>query len=383
MTLIFLLAVGFCLYTYVGFPLWLHWQAARSRYPEPDSGFTADHENAERPLPRVSLVMAAHNEADTLPGKFRSLDALDYPADSLECIVVSDGSTDATVKVLESACRSRPGWQFHHYEPAAGKPTALNQAVARARGDILVFMDARQSVSPLAVRLLVERLQQDDSIGAASGELVLASDAGMDADKVSLYWKYEKWIRENESALFSTTGATGALYAIRRADYRPLPENTLLDDFDTPVALLAEGKRTVFVPGAQVFDQAEADATREFTRKVRTLTGNFQSFARHGWLFDPRRNPVWWQFLSHKVFRLLVPYAMLLALLASLNSDSVFMRTMLLLQLAFYALGLLGFLGWNNRLSSVIKVFLQLNAAAVLGAWRAITGQNRVRWKAS
>ena len=380
-TVLFLIAVFFCLYTYLVFPLLLHWRARRVSDASGGAVMSGDAVRNDRAT-SVSIVVAAHNEARNLPGKIASLDALDYPTELLECIFVSDGSSDETVRLLTEACAERPRWQLHHYETAAGKPTALNLGVAQASGDIIVFMDARQSVAPPAIRALVTRLA-DPGIGAVSGELVLHDDLGEEAGNVGLYWRYEKWIRDNESRLFSTTGATGALYAIRRSDYSPLPADTLLDDFDTPVTLLGKGKRTVLEPGAQIFDQAEADSTQEFRRKVRTLAGNFQSFARYPWLFDPRRNPVWWQFLSHKVCRLLVPYAMIVALLASFLGDTVFLRFMLICQLGFYGLGLLGFLGMRNKITNVIKIFLQLNAAAVVGAWQSLSGRRAVRWKTS
>lgn len=380
MTGLFVAALIFCFYTYLGFPLLLHWKAARHAWTKTATGAVTLDSPAQPVF--VSIVVAAHNEARNLPLKIASLEALDYPDDRLECIFVSDGSTDKTVDLLEEACRVHPRWHCFHYAPAAGKPTALNVGVAKASGEVIVFMDARQAVAAPAIRALVERLR-DPGIGAVSGELVLHADLGGEAGDVGLYWRYEKWIRDNESRLFSTTGATGALYAIRRADYQPLPADTLLDDFDTPVRLLSEGKRTVLESGAQIFDQAEADSAQEFRRKARTLAGNFQSFSRHRWLFDPRSNPVWWQFLSHKVCRLLVPYALLIALLASCVGSTPFLRVMLAAQLGFYMLGLLGFLGFSTKLTNVIKIFLQLNAAAVVGAWQSLRGRRAVRWKTS
>ncbi len=382
MTSLFLIAVCFCLYTYLVFPMVLHWRASGSRSVAENRSSVDEGMRGHEAVDSVSIVIAAHNEARNLPAKIASLDALDYPAELLECVFVSDGSSDETVALLKQACADRPGWHFHHYEEAAGKPTALNLGVAQASGDIIVFMDARQRVAPPAIRALVSRLAEP-GVGAVSGELVLRGDLGDEARNVGLYWRYEKWIRDNESRLFSTTGATGALYAIRRADYSPLPADTLLDDFDTPVRLLGQGMRTVLESGAQIFDQAEGDSAQEFRRKVRTLAGNFQSFARYPWLFDPRRNPVWWQFLSHKVCRLLVPYALLLALLASVFGDTPFLHIMLVCQLCFYGLGLLGFFGMTNKLTNVIKIFLQLNAAAVVGAWQSLSGRRAVRWKTS
>ena len=373
---LFWVAVLFCLYTYALFPLWLAFRV-RSRPAR-----------ARKPLehyPSVSVIIAAHNEELNIHSKLASLKALDYPNGQLELVFVSDGSTDGTVKLLSDAQSSIEGLKLVHYSPAAGKPTALNKGVAVANGQVLVFMDARQSVSSNSLKALTERLMADD-IGAVSGELSLADNEGVESANVGLYWRYEKWIRQNESQLFSTTGATGALYAIRKSDFQPHRDDVLLDDFDTPVSILAQGKRTVFEPDAQVFDKAQASASGEFRRKSRTLAGNFQSFTRHRWLFNPKKNPVFLQFLSHKVFRLMVPYAMLVALLSSMLGSGMFLKLMFMLQVLFYAAGLANMTGvkaLDNKLFNFIKVFLQLNAAAVVGAVRFVTGNANVRWKQS
>jgi len=371
---VFFLAVFFCVYTYALFPLWLHLRA-RTKSETPREPL--------KQYPSVSVIIAAHNEEANIPSKLASLQALDYPADKLEIVIVSDGSTDQSMVLLEAAQSQMSGLVVDHYEPAAGKPTALNKGVALATGEVLVFMDARQRVSANAIKALAERLLQP-GIGAVSGELTLADDDGVESANVGLYWRYEKWIRLNESKLFSTTGATGALYAIRRNDFVPHQPDVLLDDFDTPVAILRTGKRTVFEPDAQIFDLVESSASGEFRRKTRTLAGNFQSFVRNRWLFSPRSNPVFLQFLSHKVFRLLVPYAMLMAFVSAMLGTGVFLKSMFVLQLLFYAAGLANMAGLkalDNKLFNFIKVFLQLNAAAVAGAFRYLSGNANVRWK--
>ena len=167
--------------------------------------------------------------------------------------------------------------------------------------------------------------------------------------------------------------------------YRINPD-VLLDDFDTPIATLRQGKRTVLEPEAKVFDVAESTASGEFKRKTRTLAGNFQSFMRNKWLFSPSKNPVFLQFLSHKVFRLLVPYAMLIAFVSAMLGSGLFLKVMFVLQVIFYAAGLASMAGvkaLDNKLFNFIKVFLQLNAAAVAGAYRYLGGNANVRWKQS
>ena len=175
MLIVFFLAVVFCIYTYAGFPIILHLRAtAFARKAETVAAqITTDSSNAssDMPLPTVSVLVAAHNEADRLPIKLSSLRALDYPTERLQICIVSDGSSDDTVEWLQS----QADITWDHYEPAAGKPTALNRAVELATGDFLVFTDARQMISANAVRALLSRFD-DDQIGAVSGELVLSDD---------------------------------------------------------------------------------------------------------------------------------------------------------------------------------------------------------------
>lgn len=371
---VFLMAVAFILYTYALFPLFLHHKArnvpALSAY-DPDV------------WPSISIVIAAHNEADNLPAKLISLEKLDYSAGLVEWIIVSDGSTDETRTLLESRFSGHPNRTVKHLETSLGKCGALNQGVALATGDIIVFMDARQQVSSNALMKLVPFLDNAD-VGAVSGELILSDDSSIEAGNFGLYWRYEKWIRDNESRVFSTTGATGALYAIRRSDFIPNKQGTLLDDFDTPVSLLKQGKRTLFVPGAYAFDKASDDTAQEFRRKVRNLAGNWQSFNTNRWLFNPRANRVWWQFLSHKVFRLLVPQALIIAFISAALGDGVFLNTMLVLQLAFYAIAVAsykGIPGTSNKLCNLIEIFLQLNAAALVATFRYFLSNRVISWR--
>ena len=374
MTALFLACAGFALYTYALFPLLLHWRARRRPAPVAPT--------PER-WPSVSIVIAAHNEAANLPAKLDSLERLDYPPELVEWVIVSDGSSDGTDRLLADAFAGRPRRTVHHYDVPGGKCHALNAGVELATGEVIVFMDARQPVVPEALRLLVPHLQ-DPTVGAASGELVIGDGETFVAGSLGAYWRYEKWIRKNQSRIFSNTSVTGALYAIRRADFVPNPDGLLLDDFGTPMSLLKRGLRILYVPGAYAFDRANDDLALEFRRKVRNLAGNWQSFALHRWLFSPSANPVWWQFLSHKVFRLLVPWALMLAFMASVVGDTPFLRAMLTLQLIVYGVGALALLnlpGSSSRPATFLKVFLRLNAAAVVGTVRYFSDVRAVSWR--
>ncbi|MFK7860525.1 MAG: glycosyltransferase family 2 protein [Granulosicoccus sp.] len=377
---VFSVAFSFVLYTYAVFPVFLYLRAMGKPLPKPQATCS------DSLLPSVSIVIAAHNERASLPAKLVSLKSLDYPAEKIEWVIVSDGSTDGTAEFLNSEFAEHANRTCIHYEKSIGKCGALNIGVAKATGDVIVFMDARQIISSNAVRVLVPYLA-DKSIGAATGELILSEDSSLDAANFGLYWRYEKWIRENETRLFSTTGVTGALYAIRREDFLPNPIGTLLDDFETPISLLKQGKRTLYVPGAYAFDKTNDDLDLEFRRKVRTLAGNWQSFMKNPWLFLPNKNPVWAQFLSHKLFRLLVPFAMIIALLSATAGalmGDLFLQLMLAAQLALYALAgasYAGIPGTSNKLLNFFKVFLQLNAAALVATWHFFGSSRAVSWR--
>jgi cellulose synthase/poly-beta-1,6-N-acetylglucosamine synthase-like glycosyltransferase len=295
-------------YVYIGYPLVL---AAWSRLaPKPIRRAAWE--------PSVSIVIAAHNERDTIATKIDNCLRLDYPPDKLEIIISLDGSSDGTAEVLSERAANAPsdrvrvvGTLRHH-----GKALALNRAVEVASGEVVVFCDARQRVAHDAIRALVAPLA-DPAVGAVTGELMLTSAGDDTAEGVGLYWRYEKALRAMESRIHSTVGATGALYAIRRELFVPLPRQTILDDVAVPMRVVLAGRRTVFEPGARAFDRS-CPPELEFRRKVRTLVGNFQLVARMPELLVPGRNPVFLQFVSHKLGRLIVPYFLMLLLVSNL-----------------------------------------------------------------
>lgn len=337
---LFWVSLAVVAYVYAGYPALLALWARVSGRPTR----RRTHRD-EAAWPAVSVVIAARNEGARLPGRVANLLNQRYPG-PLEVVVVSDGSTDGTAAAL-----SRFPENVRLVEvPAGGKPVALNAGVRAARGSILVFADARQQFSPDAIRCLVENFD-DPRVGGATGELILdcehadPSDSTI-GDGVGLYWKYEKWLRRHESLIRSTLGATGAIYALRRELWRPLPSATLLDDVLAPMRAVLKGYRIVFDERARAFDRTSPHGPAESRRKVRTLAGNYQILALEPRLLIPFVNPVWVQYLSHKVGRLLVPWALLCILVASvaLASGAWFYTAALALQLAFY--GLAGVGGW-------------------------------------
>ena len=296
--------------------------------------------------PAVSIVIAVRNEAHRLRARIDNLLSLDYSGDC-QIIVVSDGSTDDTERSLAGA----PANVELVAVPPGGKAAALNVGVARAAHDIVVFADARQTFARDALRMLVAPFA-DPQVGGVTGELVLdtergaLSGAGESAvgEGVGLYWRYEKALRRFESTVGSTLGATGAIYALRRSLWQPLPADTLLDDVLAPMRAVLDGHRVVFEDRAKAFDRASTDARAESRRKIRTVAGNVQILWLQPRLLIPFVNPVWLQYMSHKIGRLMVPYA-LAALLASsawLAREHWLYATAFIVQCGFYLLAAYG-----------------------------------------
>ena len=241
-------------HTYVGYPLLLMvWGMGKSATP------VRVYAN-----PKVTIVIAAWNEARHIAARIDNCLQQIYPSEMLEIVVVSDGSTDETSSIVRSF--TSKGVSLVELETRMGKAVALNVGVAAAHGEIVVFADARQSFSPTAVRELVANFA-DASVGAVSGELILESNsAGPTAEGVGLYWTIEKWIRQKEAAIDSIVGATGAIYAIRRDLFEALPPGTILDDLLTPMRIVMQGYRVVFEGRALAFDRVAHDYSSEFKR---------------------------------------------------------------------------------------------------------------------
>ena len=374
MTLLILFwgAALFIVYTYVGYPALI---ALLARRRPPFNCPLLD----DASLPRITVVMAGYNEAARLPGKIANLRALDYPQDKVDILVVSDGSTDATPEVLGNLADVR----LLSYPQRQGKAYALNLGLTQVQTEFVLFCDVRQDLEAGSARRLLSDFC-DPSVGAVSGELVHRPSSTQTGQNIGLYWRYEKAIRKSESRFHSTVGATGALYAIRTRDFAPIPPDTILDDFEIPMRITRAGKRTLMEPQAHVYDVLQAESAAEQKRKIRTLTGNFQTFSRNFWLFSPAHNPVWFQFLSHKVFRLFVPYALVITLITSAFLPGALYRFALLAQVAFYLLAAAGH--WapalrRNKFVSFAQVFFDMNAAAMLALLRFVQGRADAKWE--
>ncbi len=374
---LFWISIAALLYTYIGYPV-VVWLLARLR----------NRKVAKAPItPRVSVILPCHNEAINIETRIKNLLASNYPPELLEVIVVSDGSNDATAEIARRFESERV--RVCDYAERQGKAGALNLGVAAAEGEIIVFADARQWFEPDSIKAMVSNFA-DPSVGAVSGAYLLDGGAGAPVGEgVGLYWKYEEWIRKSEARFNSLVGAVGAIYAIRRGLWKPLPPSTILDDVYTPMQIALRGFRTVIEEKARAHDRAVDSAGREFSRKVRTLTGNYQLCQLMPALLMPNYN-LFFQFYSHKLMRLLAPIFFLLLLGANIamigsaaqGFEQVFYRLFLAGQIGFYASVVAGaYLLKRNRrvrLLNMAYIFSVMNAAALLGLFYFIFGKRNV-----
>jgi len=367
---VFWISAALMAYTYAGYVLWLRARAIWRSQPVRRGAYSGS----------VSVLMVVRNEERILEEKLRNLMALEYPGREPQIIVVSDGSTDGTERILRH-------WDTRIraiLNPVArGKAACLNDAMAVAEADLVVFTDVRQRIEPGAVQLLSENFV-DPEVGCVSGELMLGDAAtGESGDGLGLYWRIEKQVRELEARSGSVVGATGAIYAARRQLLTAVPEGTILDDVYIPMQIVRQGKRVVFDARARAWDVPNLGAGREFSRKVRTLSGNYQLLQLAPWLLS-RSNPLRFEFVSHKVLRLCIPFALAALFIASLWLKAPIYRFALVLQLGFYGASLLGFgrlakRGLLGRVADAAGAFVMLNGAAVVALANFVAGR-RTAW---
>lgn len=366
MIVVFWLSLALILYSQIGYPAWLS-ILARFRFRPILQG---DRQ------PRVSIVIATRNAAGQLKKKLENLADLDYPRELLEVIVISDGSTDATNAMLRGL---EPSVKAILLEESRGKAIALNRGVRQATGEILVFFDTRQIIERDAVAALCACFA-DAQVGAVSGELLLEDEEGNVKQGLGLYWQIEKLIRRLESSTGSVVGVTGAIYAMRRELFVELPEGTILDDVLVPMNVARTGKRVIFQPAARARDRIFNEPGKEFARKVRTLTGNYQLVQLAPWLITSA-NPLFFRFLSHKLMRLALPVFLLALLISAAFAKGAFYKGALALQLVLYCLALLGQICSSARRFrpvAIAQTFVMLNVAAAVALFNFIARRKNV-----
>ena len=368
LAIVFWAASGLILYTHLGYPLVLG-ALARRRPP-------AAPRLAPDPPPRVSLIVAAHDEEDGIVRFLRSALALRYPRERLEVIVVSDGSTDRTAEWA-----ARAGADRVVEMPRGGKVAALNAGVEEASGEVLAFADANAAWEPDALARLVERLA-DPAVGYVCGQVRL--DAGSGENQEGLYWRYEMAIRAIESRFAGVTGGNGAINALRREAYIAL-EPTRGQDISLPFELTKRGWRAVYESAAAARETAASTLGAEFSRKRRMLTGAWAALLRHGML-SPRGYPPAYAFeiYSHRLLRYLAPVLHLIALgtnvaLVAMGAEPLYDVT-LGLQLALLAAAALAPLVPARPLL-IARYYVGVCAAGLLALYDCLRGNVPTTWE--
>ena len=371
--LLFVYATSALLYTYMVYPALL--LIGRRTTQPVIKGFSGS-------LPTVSVIIPFHNEKRWVRQKLENTLQLEYPAERLQVIAVSDGSSDGTEEILK---QYRDRIHVISYRPRQGKPTALNTGALQASGDILLFSDANVMVNSDALRILV-RQYGDPSIGGVCGNVALQAEGAHEPLGEGIYMRYERWLYNQESRAFTMVGADGALFSIRRSLFTPLPADTITDDFDVALSIVAQRRRLVYEAAARATEVVVPDVKAEFRRKVRMIAGGYQTLWRHNILLNPFRHPVVaWQLISHKLLRWLVPVLLVTTFLTAFAERQYpVMAVALVLQMVFYCLAFCGWISQRLRRWMPVYVpyyFCAVNVAAAIGLWRYLIGQQSVLWQ--
>lgn len=384
LAILFWVAVLAVLHTYLLYPLLLviadGFEQARSTWNYID-GSERRRTRAQLGLPHVSILVCAFNEASCIGRRIENLLEQDYPADRLEILVGSDGSTDGTDAIVQHYAAR--GVKLSRGE-RTGKAGVLARLIGVARGDVLVLTDANTEFEKDAVRQLVQPLR-DPAVGLVCGRLRLHSPFGAPVAE-SAYWKLESLLKMYESRRGCVMGANGAIYAVRKSLFPPLPVGTVVDDFVAALRVLQSGHEVRYEPEAVAHEQTAPGHADEYRRRVRIAAGGFRALSQFRGLLAPRHGFTAFALWSHKVLRWLVPEALLIALLtnALIAPRSPLYAFLLLVQCAVYALAALGLLGTSPRhlrkLTDPAAHFVEMNAALLVGFLRFSRGRQGQIW---
>jgi cellulose synthase/poly-beta-1,6-N-acetylglucosamine synthase-like glycosyltransferase len=343
-------------------------------------------------LPRVCMFMAAYNESSYVDVKVRNLLELNYPADKIQYLWITDGSDDGTPDLL----KKYPQMEVHHLQERRGKIHAMNRGMHFVNAPIVIFSDTNTTLCHDAIRIIVNTLH-DPKVGCIAGEKrVVAQKAdGAAGSGENLYWKFESWVKRMDSELNTAIGAAGELFAIRTSLFTEVENDTILDDFIISLRIAEKGFRIAYTPGAYAIETASANVAEEMKRKVRIAAGGLQTIGRLKELLNPFR--FGWlsiQYVSHKVLRwtiaplalfMLLPVNLSLFLNEQADGCLSFYSYFFILQLFMY---LLAFIGWilerrkiRFKLLFVPYYFTSINYASVLGWIRFLKGKQSVNWE--
>ncbi len=338
---------------------------------------------AVKDYPAVSIIIAAYNEESCIKARVENLIALDYPKEKLRLLIGSDGSSDKTAEILSAF--DIKNLQVHIFTDNRGKMSVLNDLVEKTTDDIVIFSDANTHFQADTIQQLTRHFN-NDKIGAVCGELHLVDgDTGDNKDNV--YWRYEQVLKFHESRLNALQGANGAIYAIRKSLFIPLPANTIVDDFQIAMNVAKQGFRLVYDPEAIAIEEIAPNLAEEEGRRVRIGLGNYQAFFKMPWALNPLLG---WRFIayfSHKVCRWFVPHLMLIALVANVMLlDNVFYQAILAAQIVFYFVAFYGIKRQadgkkTSTLIALLAFFVAMNLALMRGFIKYFSSNVQGTWQ--
>ncbi len=343
-------------------------------------------------LPEICLIIAAYNEKDYVDQKIKNSFSLEYPPEKFRLIWVNDGSDDGTPELVAKY----PEVILLHNPKRCGKIEGMNRGVEFAKSPILLFSDANTMLSPNSLLAVIHHFQ-DATVGCVAGEkqFYKAKNQPVAAVGEGFYWKIEAWLKRLDYRFYSTIGATGELFAIRRELFHRVEPDTLLDDFMISMRTAEQGYRVAYEPSAIASEHGSSNVKEELKRKVRIAAGCYQSLFRLKKLLNPFFNfKLFFQYVSHKVLRwTLAPLALIslmgsgifiLADMETIQVSSVYFL-IFLFQVLFYALALFGLVSQNHpvRIKYIYApfYFTAMNYAMFKGFFRFITGKQTVLWE--
>lgn len=373
--MVFWLSFGMLAYVYVGYPLVVYLVSLLN--PR-----RVDRSDIE---PNVTVLITAFNEETAIRAKIENTLCLEYPADKLEILVASDGSTDATDDIVREF--EPRGVRLFRQEGRVGKTETQNNAVARAYGEIVLFSDATTEYEPDVLRKLLPAFA-DESVGCVAGRLIYVDKASSNVGKGALsYWNYETFIKSAESKACSLIGASGCLYAVRKAAYQPMYAEAC-SDFLVCTMLFRQGLRSVFEPSAVCFEDTNHRPSDEMRMRVRVISQTYTDLWRNIDMMNPLQSGFFAvELISHKVLRYAVP-VLLFALLISnilLAGQSIVFSIILAAQVFFYVLALTGWvlerIGVRLKFLVIPLYFVLANLASVVAFFRFVRGERVSTWE--
>ncbi|WP_159816937.1 glycosyltransferase family 2 protein [Colwellia sp. 20A7] len=382
MEIVFWTAISLIVYSYFIYPLLLIIMSNVKQVVTNNSTVNQTPiENSK--LPNVTVIIAAFNEDSCIKARVENLLSLDYPQDKLTIRIGSDGSSDNTAQILESI--TAENFHAHIFEKNRGKMSVLNDLVESATDEILVMSDANTHFNPDAINELVKHFQ-NDSVGVVCGELNLVdAESGINQD--SIYWRYEQVLKFHEAQLGALLGANGAIYAIRKSLYVPLPANTIVDDFQVVMNVSKQKFKTIYDPSAIAIEEVAPNLAEEEGRRIRIGLGNYQAFFKMRWALNPLLGWRFIAYLSHKVCRWFVPHFMVIAFISNIVLLSEpFYQLSMLGQIAFYWVAYWGIKKQKqdiaiNTLASLIAFFVSMNVALMRGFIRYFNSNVQGSWQ--